>query len=326
MKYPSDDNPVEGFEYGMGMSDIEYQLLYSFYSFPNIVLPLLGGYFIDRIGKRYGIVLFASVVTAGQFLFALSTHVVRGSHGFGRFLMIFSRMVFGYFPLCLTLYLCRLGGESLSVTESTFVASWFKGKELSMALGIDLCVSRLFAVINDAVQPAFYQASGYKLSLGFWFGFILCIFAVGAAVFLAIYDLSADKSCVQIEVPISAYQQQQQKQQVQDIDEKEEEDEAEDQMNFSDIRKFPLTYWLLAGSCVFIYTSFMSFMNVASDFLQTRFDYGLEAAGVVMVLDPLTAIGSALHHRGHPHSFPWILHRPHGLQDLLQYMFFIHHS
>lgn len=80
----------------MNMNDLQYQLLYSFYSFPNIILPLFGGYFIDRLGKRQGIVLFALIVTVGQFFFAVSTHAVHASEGFGKFLMIFSRFIFGY--------------------------------------------------------------------------------------------------------------------------------------------------------------------------------------------------------------------------------------
>ncbi len=82
-------------EYGMGMSDVEYQLLYSFYSFPNIILPLFGGYFIDRLGKRHGMMLFSAVITVGQFFFAVSTNVVRSSPGFGRFLSVIGRLIFG---------------------------------------------------------------------------------------------------------------------------------------------------------------------------------------------------------------------------------------
>ena len=74
----------EGMEYGMGMNDVEYQLLYSFYSFPNIVLPLFGGYFIDRLGKRQGVIVFAVIIVVGQFFFAVSTHAVRASEGFGK--------------------------------------------------------------------------------------------------------------------------------------------------------------------------------------------------------------------------------------------------
>jgi len=168
----------------------------------------------------------------------------------------------------------RVGGENLSVTESAFVASWFKGKELSLALGIDLCVSRLASSINDITQPFFYAASGYKLSLGFWFGFILCLVSVGCALALVMMDIKADKSCITKEVPIvrSAVE-----------DKEEEDEEAEEEIKISDIKHFPKIYWLLAGSCVMMYMSFMSFMNIGSDFLQLRFNFDEEVAGAVLV-------------------------------------------
>ncbi len=265
IKAPLKQRTERGFEYGMNMSDIQYQLLYSFYSFPNIVIPLFGGYFIDRLGKRNGIVTFSAIVAAGQFFFAVASHAVNGSEGFGKFLAVFGRLIFG------------LGGENLSVTESAFVATWFKGKELSLALGIDLCVSKLFSAINDATQPAFYNASDYKLSLGFWFGFILCIVSLGCALVLVMIDNKADLSVVQIEVPVSQTQ-------TTEIEEKEEEEDPEDQVKITDFKKLPRVFWLLTGSCVMTYMSFMSFMNVSSDLLQTRFGYSQESAGLVMGL------------------------------------------
>ena len=46
-----------------------------------------------------------------------------------------------------------LGGESMSVAQSAIVSQWFKGKELAMALGLNLSISRLGSVINGIVIP-----------------------------------------------------------------------------------------------------------------------------------------------------------------------------
>jgi len=45
----------------MNLTDVEVNLLYSVYSLPNIILPFFGGYFIDKIGKRYSLGLRLSV-------------------------------------------------------------------------------------------------------------------------------------------------------------------------------------------------------------------------------------------------------------------------
>lgn len=258
-------------KHGMAMTTLQYQALYSLYSLPNIAIPLFGGFFIDRLGKKNGILVFASIVTVGQFFFAVSTHAVIAHKGFGHFLALFGRFVFG------------LGGESLSVTQSALLAVWFKGKELSLAMGTDLCASRIFTVINDVTQPLFYEAGGYRLSLGFWFGLVLCVLSVGCAVPLVCLDSNAEQNSVQLQVPVT---------EAEAIDSDsidKDEDEYEEQPSFADLKLLGRIYWVLAGSCVLVYMSFMSFMNVASDLLQRRFSLGPETAGLVMSLPYLIA-------------------------------------
>jgi len=47
------------------MSAVEYSEQYTFYSYPNCVLPLFGGIFLDKIGVRKGLLLFTTVLTLG---------------------------------------------------------------------------------------------------------------------------------------------------------------------------------------------------------------------------------------------------------------------
>ena len=56
-------------------------------------------------------------------------------------LMLVGRVIFG------------LGGESMSVAQSAIVSHWFKGKELALALGVNLSVSRLGSVMNSNTIP-----------------------------------------------------------------------------------------------------------------------------------------------------------------------------
>lgn len=43
-----------------------FNLLYSVYSFPNIILPFLGGYFVAKLGARWMNVLFCCFILLGQ--------------------------------------------------------------------------------------------------------------------------------------------------------------------------------------------------------------------------------------------------------------------
>lgn len=51
----------------MKVSTSEYMTLYSWYSWPNVVLCFFGGFLIDRVfGIRLGAIIFAALVTVGQ--------------------------------------------------------------------------------------------------------------------------------------------------------------------------------------------------------------------------------------------------------------------
>ena len=51
----------------MDVDNTYYNLLYSLYSWPNVILSLIGGVLIDRwLGVRIGTVVFSSLVCLGQ--------------------------------------------------------------------------------------------------------------------------------------------------------------------------------------------------------------------------------------------------------------------
>ena len=51
----------------MNVNVFQYNLLYSLYSWPNVILSLIGGVLIDRIlGIRWGTIIFSAFVCLGQ--------------------------------------------------------------------------------------------------------------------------------------------------------------------------------------------------------------------------------------------------------------------
>lgn len=95
--------------------------------------------------------------------------------------MIAGRVVFG------------LGGESLSVSQSAVISQWFKGKELAMALGFNLSVSRLGSVVNGLVVPTIYNDNHMnRLGIALLVGFFVCVFSLVCAICLVLIDRKAD--------------------------------------------------------------------------------------------------------------------------------------
>ncbi|CAH0475668.1 unnamed protein product [Peronospora belbahrii] len=146
-----------------------FNLLYTLYSIPNIVLPFFGGVLVDRFGARVMLFVFSTAILTGQVIFATGCSLSSFN------LMLFGRVVFGF------------GGESLGVAQGTLVASWFKNSELALALGINLSVARLGSVINNELSPIVAQASDVSTAL--WVGVIMCL----ASTFTVLLVIPIDK-------------------------------------------------------------------------------------------------------------------------------------
>ena len=71
------------------MSSETFSLLYTVYSLPNMILPIFGGIFLDKLGVRNGLILFTTISTIGQFIFMIGGY--QGSYN----MMVFGRIIFG---------------------------------------------------------------------------------------------------------------------------------------------------------------------------------------------------------------------------------------
>lgn len=217
------------------ITQLQYTLYYSVYSLPNVILPLCGGWIVDRVfGVRLGGILFCSLVLLGQLIWASGSILLTTSPTAAYYIGLVGRFVFG------------LGGESLSVTQSAYLAKWFSGKELNLAFGITLSFSRIGSAINFLVSPAIDDALGVGALL--WFGAALCLISVAACLGLAFLDLRGERQTGKTFA-------------------------EQEKIQIGDIRYFPLSYWLVVFVCVTFYISIFSFITIASAFFQHRFGF-----------------------------------------------------
>src|SRR3990172_8387594 len=114
----------------LAFSDANIGLLNAIYSLPNIIMVLIGGIIIDRIGTKKASFLFSAFCMVGAIITVLQGKL---------FSMAAGRLIFG------------MGAESLIVAVTTVIAKWFRGKEFSLAFGLNLTVARLgsFTAINS---------------------------------------------------------------------------------------------------------------------------------------------------------------------------------
>ncbi|XP_017770005.1 PREDICTED: major facilitator superfamily domain-containing protein 1-like [Nicrophorus vespilloides] len=232
------DNPAalkSEFEKDLGLSDTKFNLLYSLYSWPNVVLCFVGGYLIDRVfGIRLGTNIFMLITLMGQLLFAA-----------GAFFNTFWIMAAGRF-------LFGIGGESLAVAQNSYAVLWFKGKELNMVFGLQLSLARIGSTVNFwVVKPIYDFVDDYYL--GFQcLGIVLfistgtCLISMVCSMILGCLDKRADRIL------------------------RRNEHSTGEVVKLSVVTEFPITFWLLSVVCVAYYVAIFPFIANGQGFFKEK--------------------------------------------------------
>ena len=128
-----------------------YNLFYLVYAFCNMAMSLIAGVMVDKHGTRSCAVIFLALCFVGQSLFAVAGALTSLSPKARYIFMFFGRFVFG------------LGGGSITIVQNAITAKWFKGRNLAMAFGCTLTVSRLGSVINFSLTSLVFQTFAKKV-------------------------------------------------------------------------------------------------------------------------------------------------------------------
>src|SRR5688572_4329795 len=138
----------------LGYSDTQIGLLNAIYSFPNIVMVLIGGVIVDRFGTHLSTLMFSLICLIGAVLTAASPLFP---------VMAAGRLIFG------------LGAESMIVAITVALGQWFVGRQLGFAFGVNLSIARAGSYSADysttwfkplydqGWQPPLWLASGFAL-------------------------------------------------------------------------------------------------------------------------------------------------------------------
>ena len=112
----------------LGFTDTQIGTLNAIYSFPNIVMVLVGGVIVDRFGTRLSTLAFALICLAGAIVTAMSPLFP---------VMAAGRLIFG------------LGAESMIVAVTVAIGQWFVGRQLGFAFGVNLSIARAGSYCAD---------------------------------------------------------------------------------------------------------------------------------------------------------------------------------
>jgi MFS family permease len=112
----------------LGFTDTQIGTLNAIYSFPNILMVLIGGIIVDRFGTRLSTLVFTIICLVGAIVTASSSSFP---------IMALGRLIFG------------LGAESMIVAVTVVIGQWFVGRQLGFAFGVNLSIARAGSYAAD---------------------------------------------------------------------------------------------------------------------------------------------------------------------------------
>jgi MFS family permease len=205
--------------------------MYSMYSLAAVFAVLAGGFLIDRAGVRRASMIFSSFVVAGAAIVAWAPTIP---------VLDVGRIIFG------------MGSESMIVAQSAIVARWFTGKELAMAFGVTLTMSRLGTLFSFNTEALLASRLGFRGAL--WIAAASCVASLIANWIYTLMDRHAEPV---LKLPQAG---------------------AGDKIRWSDIRKFTASYWYLVGICVTFYSAIFPFTALSTDFFHEKWGLPMAAA------------------------------------------------
>lgn len=223
---------------------------------------ILAGIILDKMGIRFTGTLSASLMLAGACIKFYGISDAFQGTGFDQWLSswwvampgsakmaAFGFMIFG------------CGCEMAGITVSRSIAKWFEGKEMALAMGLEMAIARVGVFAIFSISPLLAEKMGTQL-----FGhptvvapvaFCTCLLCIGLINFLVfcVMDRKFDKQLEAAAVAAGG-------------------ESSEEEFKVSDIGKILSSkiFWVIALLCVLYYSAIFPFQRYGANMLQCNLD------------------------------------------------------
>ena len=252
---------------GLGWSGDDYGKFTSAYGWFNVFLLMLifGGMILDKMGVRFTGLMATGIMLVGVFIkwFGIS-------HDFGGETVSIFGTEWGYPLLIASLgyALFGVGIEIAGITVSKIIVKWFKGKEMALAMGLEMAIARIGVAAAVLISPAIANMGGVKdVSRSVLFCVILLLIGFIAFCVYFVMDKKLEKQ----------------------MGESGEEPEEPFQIKDLGLIFSSKVFWIVALLCVLYYSAIFPFQKYAINMLQCNLDFTAEKAGMIFSVFPLGA-------------------------------------
>ena len=216
---------------------------------------IFAGIILDKMGIRFTGILSASLMVIGACIkfYAMSEWFV--GTGLESWLGSWWVALPASAKLsCLGFMIFGCGCEMAGTTVSKAIAKWFKGKEMAMAMGLEMSIARLGVFAAMWLAPMVSDSFNQSVSAPVAFGAILLMIGL---IFYSVFVVMDSKLDKQLEAAGEVA-----------------EETSEEEFKFSDLGKIFTSkmFWLVALLCVLYYSAIFPFQRYAPDFLNKTLD------------------------------------------------------
>ena len=244
----------------MGWTSLEFGQFNWAYCWFNVFLFMLifGGIILDKMGVRFTGIVTCILMFAGALIkYYAVTQISSGPE---------AGTVFGMrtqvFVACLGYAIFAVGTENCGITVSKVITKWFAGKELALAMGVQVAVARLGTaaalVFCPMIANRFSVSTPLLLS-----AILLCIGFLAYLVFCRM-DKQFDAEVAQAQT------------------------EPDDVFKVKDLKLIITNrgFWLLALLCLMFYSAVFPFMKYAASLMENKYGVSTTLAGIIPSLIP----------------------------------------
>jgi predicted MFS family arabinose efflux permease len=249
---------------------------------------ILAGIILDKCGIRFTGTLSASLMVVGACIKYIGVSDWFQATAFCEWLNSWWVALPGSAKMaCLGFMVFGCGCEMAGITVSKSIAKWFKGKEMALAMGVEMAIARLgvFAVLS--LSPFIAEKFNGAVDKPVLFCTVLLLIGLINFIVFSLMDNKFDKQLKANAIAVS-------------------EDSSEDEFHISDLKAIFTSkmFWIIALLCVLYYSAIFPFQRYATNFLECtlKIESG-EAANLfrwfpilAMVLTPF--LGSFIDYKG----------------------------
>ncbi len=250
----------------------DYGFFTSAYGWFNVFLFFLifGGIILDKMGVRFTGLMATSIMVLGIAIkyWAVSTNSLDNQ--------VWDLVIFQtkaqVFVAGLGFAIFGVGIEVAGITISKIIVKWFKGKELALAMGLEMATARIGTGLAIGTSLPLAKAFG-DVSMPLLFGLVMACIGLLSFIMYTFQDKKLEKSQTAYNKDNNVVNE-------------------EDAFRIKDILKIITNkgWWYIAILCVLFYSAVFPFLKYATDLMIQKFGVDEDWAGLIPALLPFGTI------------------------------------